>query len=107
MNEKTVEAETRLYSYELMNTAREHGFKADDVWELSLVSDTEKSRLQKNYYPTIATKMLPEAVLEVYTQLKSRLSNSLSTSENTPDKKTIAADSLNYLVAYNLKRPRN
>jgi hypothetical protein len=73
MDEKTIENQTRLYLYDLMNTAKEHGFKADDVWEFSLVGDIEKLRLQKAYHPTIATKMLPEAVLEVFHQIKSRL----------------------------------
>lgn len=106
MDEKTIEDQTRLYLYDLMNTAKEHGFKADDVWEFSLVGDVEKLRLQKTYYPTIATKMLPEAVLEVFHKIKSRLNQSFSKDEQSLDKRTVVTDNLNYLVAYNLKRPR-
>ncbi|MBD1367244.1 hypothetical protein IDJ77_25760 [Mucilaginibacter sp. ZT4R22] len=106
MDEKTIENQTRLYLYDLMNTAKEHGFKADDVWEFSLVGDIEKLRLQKAYHPTIATKMLPEAVLEVFHQIKSRLNQSFTKDEQSLDKRTVVTDNLNYLVAYNLKRPR-
>ncbi|AMR33079.1 hypothetical protein A0256_17490 [Mucilaginibacter sp. PAMC 26640] len=107
MNEKTIEDQTRLYLYDLMNTAREHGFKPDDVWEFSLVGDVEKLRLQKAYHPTIATKMLPEAVLEVFHKIKSRLNQSFSKEEQSLDKRSVVTDNLNYLVAYNLKRPRS
>ncbi|TSD66775.1 hypothetical protein FFF34_005065 [Inquilinus sp. KBS0705] len=106
MDDQTIENHIRLYLYDLNNIAREHGFKADDVWEFGLVSDAEKTRLQKAYYPTIATKMLPEAVLQVFYAIKSRLNQSSNQSEQHLDKRTIEADSLNYLVAYNLKRPR-
>jgi len=106
MDDQTIENQTRLYLYDLNNTAREHGFKADDVWEFSLVSDVEKTRLQKTYYPTIATKMLPEAVLQVFHAIKSRLNQSFSKDEQHLDKRTVVTDNLNYLVAYNLKRPR-
>ncbi|OOQ59501.1 hypothetical protein [Mucilaginibacter pedocola] len=106
MDQKTIENQTRLYLYDLMNTAAEHGFKADEIWQFSLVNEVEKKQLQKTYHPTIATKMLPEAVLEVYHQIKSRLNQTFSKDELQLDKRTVVTDNLNYLVAYNLKRPR-
>lgn len=32
MKNKTVEGETRMYVYDLMNAAKEYGFKGDDHW---------------------------------------------------------------------------
>jgi len=106
MDQQTIENQTRLYLYDLMNAAKEHGFKADDQWEFSLATDSERSKLQKDYYPTIATKIYPEIGLEVMHGVKAQLKQSFSNDEQGLDKKAVIAGEMNYLVAYNLKRPR-
>ena len=50
MQEQTIEIQTRLYVYDLMNEAKEHGFGADDAWQLDLVTEADKKRIQKDYY---------------------------------------------------------
>jgi hypothetical protein len=106
MNEKTIEDQTRLYLYDLMNTAKEHGFKTDDVWEFSVVTDSERLKLQKDYYPTIATKLFPEIMVQVFHAIKERLNQSFNKDEQQLDKRSVLVGELNYLVAYNPKRPR-
>ncbi|MDB4920610.1 hypothetical protein [Mucilaginibacter sp.] len=106
MNEKTVELQTRMYLYDLMNAAKEHGFKADDSWELNMVTDSGRSKLQKDYYPAIAMKILPEMLLQVFNSTKSGLKQSSANEGQVPDKKSILTDNINYLVAINPKRPR-
>ncbi len=98
--EQIVENETRLYLYDLMNTAKEHGFKADDSWQLALVTDKERSKIQKNYHPTIAAKMSPEILLAVFQTVKSKLNQSLSSEELLLNTKSILAENLKFLVAY-------
>ena len=106
MNEKTIEDQTRLYLYDLMNTAKEHGFKADDSWEFSMATDVERIRIQKDFYPTIATKLFPETMLQVFHGIKEKLNQSFNKDEQQLDKRGIINGQLNYLVAYNPKRPR-
>ena len=106
MNEKTIEDQTRLYLYDLMNTAKEHGFKTDDIWEFSVATNSERLKLQKDYYPTIATKLFPEIMLQVFHAIKERLNQSFNKDEQQLDKRSILAGELSYLVAYNPKRPR-
>lgn len=106
MQEQTVENETRLYLFDLMNTAKEHGFKADDNWQLSLVTDKERSKIQKNYHPTIAAKMFPEVLLPVFQSIKSKLNQSLNSEEQSMNTKSISAEDLKFLVAYVPTRPR-
>jgi hypothetical protein len=65
MKEQSIENQTKMYLYDLMNTAKEHGFKGEDSWQLSMVTDTERIKIQKDYYPTIATKVIPEFLLQV------------------------------------------
>ncbi|MES2428662.1 MAG: hypothetical protein V4560_16890 [Bacteroidota bacterium] len=106
MKNKTIEDQTKMYLYDLMNTAKEHGFKADDNWELSIVTDTERQKIQKDYYPTIATRVIPEFLLQVFHLTKSRLNQSLNKIEEGLNNRSVAAGDLNYIVAFNPKRPR-
>ena len=106
MNEQAIEQQTRMYLYDLMNAAKEHGFKADDSWELSMVNDSGRSKLQKDYYPAIAVKIVPEILLQVFNSAKSGLKQPAADEELIPDKKSILTDNINYLVAINPKRPR-
>ncbi|MDF2431682.1 MAG: hypothetical protein JWP44_1313 [Mucilaginibacter sp.] len=107
MQEQAVENQSRIYLYDLMNEAKEHGFKNDDQWQLSLVTANEKTRIMKDYYPAIATKIFPEILLQVFHSVKSSLSQSLSKEEEQMDTKSILKDELNYIVAFNPNRPRH
>lgn len=106
MKNQTIEDQTKMYLYDLMNTAKEHGFKADDNWELSIVTDTERQKIQKDYYPTIATRVIPEFLLQVFHLTKSRLNQSLNKIEEGLNNRSVVAGDLNYIVAFNPKRPR-
>lgn len=106
MTNQTIENQTKMYLYDLMNLAKEHGFKADDNWELSMVTDTERIKIQKDYYPTIATKVIPEFLLQVYHLAKLRLNQSLNKNDESLNSRAVVANELNYIVAFNPKRPR-
>lgn len=106
MKEQSIENQTKMYLYDLMNTAKEHGFKTDDKWELSMVTDTERIKIQKDYYPTIATKVIPEFLLQVFHLAKLRLNLSLNKNEESIDNRNVVTNELNYIVAFNPKRPR-
>lgn len=106
MDDKSIEIQARMYLYDLMNAAKEHGFKADDNWELSMVTDSGRSKLQKDYYPAIAVKIVPEMLLQVFYSARSGLKQSYTNEGQQPDAKAILTDNYNYLVAVNPKRPR-
>jgi hypothetical protein len=106
MSEQTIEIQTKMYLYDLTNLAKEHGFKADDNWEFSMASNADRIKIQKNYYPTAATKMGPEILLQVLNSVKEGLKQSYTRDDSQVDKRTIIADELDYLVAFNPKRPR-
>lgn len=104
MSEQTIETQTKMYLYDLTNLAKEHGFKADDNWEFSMANNADRIKIQRNYFPTNATKMGPEILLQVLNSVKESLKQSPEDSQ--VDKRTIIADELDYLVAFNPKRPR-
>jgi hypothetical protein len=104
--QQTIETETRMYIYDLLNTAKEFGFKAEDNWELSMVTNTERIKLQKDYFPTIAAKIGPEILSQVYHAIKTRLNQSFNHTPPQTDGRTVVTEDLNYLVAINPKRMR-
>lgn len=106
IDKQTTETQTRMFMYDLLNTAKEHGFKAEDSWELSMVTDTERLKIQKDYYPTIASKISPEILLQVLHTVRARLNQSFHKEEQHQGSPNVLKEDLNYLVAFNPKRPR-
>jgi hypothetical protein len=101
-----IENQTRMYLFDLMSTARENGFKGDDNWELMLGTEAQMTRILKDYYPAIATKIFPEILLQVFYTIKSRLHQALNKEEQSLDARTIMNSKLNYVIAFNPKRHR-
>jgi len=106
MENQTIENQARLYLYDPMNEAKEHGFKTYDQWYLRIATEADKKRLQREYYPAIACKVLPEFILDVFQTIKMRLQQSLSKEEQQMDIAVILSSELNYIVAINPQRLR-
>ena len=107
IDKQTVENQTRMYMFDMMNTAKEHGFKGEDNWELSMATNTERIKIQKDYYPTVAAKIVPEILLQVLHTIKGRLNQQTHKGEQKPDNQNNLNEDLTYLVAFNPKRPRS
>ncbi|MFD0765014.1 hypothetical protein ACFQZI_09115 [Mucilaginibacter lutimaris] len=106
MSEQSIETQTKMYLYELNNLSKEHGFKADDSWEFSMASNADRIKIQRSYFPTNAAKMGPEILLQVLNLVKAGLKQTYTRDDSHIDKNSIIADELDYLVAFNPKRPR-
>ncbi|RFZ94430.1 hypothetical protein D0C36_02445 [Mucilaginibacter conchicola] len=106
MGKKEVDYQTNLYLYELRNLAKEHGFKPEEQWELSMETVAGKADVQHNFFPTNIAKITPDILLQVLHSVKAQLNLSLTEDEQSTNSKRIALDELSYLVAHNPKRPR-
>ena len=106
MQPQTVERQARTLVYDLMNEAKEHGFKEEDKWTLILVTDAERARIKKDYYPVLANKLSPDDLLQVFRTVKTELHQSLSKEEMQMDYKSILTEELNHIIAFNPKRTR-
>jgi hypothetical protein len=73
MSDQTLEFEAREYVYDLENCSKEHGFKAEEGWELALATTTERITVEKKYFPTISAKVAPGALLELLRLVKHKL----------------------------------
>ena len=102
---KSTDHQAMLYVYDLNNSASEFGFKADEGWELRVVSDIEKKDLEKRFYPTVSVKVLPELLSELFHLVKERAEQLRRGFIHAVDNANVPDQNLQYLVAYNLNRP--
>ena len=103
MLNNAIEMQARVIVYDLNNTAREFGFKPDEGWQLNAVSQEDKTDLEKRYHPTITNKVMPEILAELFGMVNDALVQTRSEIKNNL---TPGDPGLNYLVAFNPKRPR-
>lgn len=104
---KGVEMQANIYVYDLNNTAREFGFKPDEGWELNVATQEEMVDIGKRYHPTITTKVLPEIISEMFGLVKDKLEQVKSDIRNNLSPQLRPDSTLQYLVAFNPKRPRH
>lgn len=106
MTSQKVEYQANMFLFDLNNSAREHWFKTDETWEISLATADERSALEKKYYPTISAKVLPEMLAELFALVKKKLFMIQSDQEKSLNTDTVIKKHLQYLVAFNPKRQR-
>ena len=106
MQIQTIERQARTYVYDLMNEAKEHGFKEEDKWTLILVTEKERMQIKTDYYPVIVNKVPPEMLLQLFHSVKSELHQSLSKEESEMDYRSILNSEFQYIIAFNPKRFR-
>jgi hypothetical protein len=107
MASEKVEYQANMFLFDLNNSAREHWFKTDETWEISLVTADERSALEKKYHPTISAKVLPEILAELLGLVKKKLFMVQSDQEKSVNTDTVIKKHLQYLIAYNPKRQRS
>lgn len=102
----SVESQAREYVYDVKNCASEYGQSTLEGWEFSLVSAIEKTKIEKDYYPTVAAKPAQEALLELFRVVKSKILPPLNNSDNSLDINSVVSRNLSYLIAFNPKLHR-
>jgi hypothetical protein len=106
MKDQTSTYQAQLFLYDLGNSAKEHWFKTDEAWEVSLVTALDKSAIEKKYYPVVSAEYPPELSAEMLRIVKTSLKQERSATEILLDTKTVQLNHLQYLIAYNPKRRR-
>lgn len=105
MNDQTAQYKATEYIYELGNAALENGFKTDERWEVSLATAAEKKAIEKQYYPTVASIIVPELLASTFRLVKDQLKQTIR--EQAPQADRFSVQPVyEYLVAYNPGRLR-
>lgn len=100
MIDKSVESQAREYIYDVKNCASEFGQSTLDGWEFSLVTDAQKIKIEKNYYPTVSAHPAQEALFELFRLVKSKLLLPTGKTENNFDVNSVDKN-VAYLIGFN------
>ncbi len=106
MINRSVESQAREYVYDVKNCASEFGQSTLEGWEFSLVTDVEKTKIEKNYYPTVSAHPAQEALLELFRLVKSKIMLPLNSLENNFDSNSAVNKNVTHLIAFNPKLHR-
>lgn len=106
MINRTVESQAREYVYDLKNCASEFGQNTLDGWEFSLVTDVEKAKIEKDYYPTVSAHPEQEALFELLKLVKGKLMLPLNHAEYGFDADSTTHKNIRHLIAFNPKLHR-
>jgi len=101
-----VNYQAQLFLYDLTNKAKEHWFKPDESWEVSLVTPADKIVMEKKYFPTLSGKFASDIMLEIFNAVTSGLKQTQSAEELLLNTKNIGLNNLQYLIAINPNRIR-
>lgn len=105
-DKQTAQYKASEYIYDLGNTALENGFKPGEHWEVQMATAAEKKAFEKQYYPTVATNILPELLKATFALVKTRLNQVIKAQTVIPSDRFAPEPVYEYLVAFNLNRVR-
>jgi hypothetical protein len=105
MNNQTAQYKATEYIYDLGNAALENGFKADEHWEVHMSTAAEKKAIEKQYYPTVASIIIPELLASTFRLVKEQLKQAIKQQAAPADRFSVQPV-YQYLVAYNPSRLR-
>ena len=106
MINRSVESQAREYVYDVKNCASEFGQSTLEGWEFSLVTDIEKTKIEKNYYPTVSAHPAQEALVELFRLVKSKIVLPINSLENSFDSNSLVNKNVTHLIAFNPKLHR-
>ena len=99
--------QVELFLFDLKNEATEHGFKADESWNLQIASEEEMTTLKRQYHPVVSLKLQPDVLLNVYLQVKSKLQQALSKIDLALTDDDLSRDDKRHLAAFPVRITRN
>ena len=105
-DKQTANYKASEYIYDLGNTALENGFKPDEHWEVQIATAAEKKAFEKQYYPTVATSVLPELINATFALVKARLNQAIKVQQLLPLDRFAPEPVYEYMVAFNSSRIR-
>ncbi|MDB5124944.1 MAG: hypothetical protein JWP94_3073 [Mucilaginibacter sp.] len=106
MINRSVESQAREYVYDLKNCASEYGQNTLEGWEFSLVTDVEKTKIEKDYYPTVSAHPEQESLFEMLKLVKGKLMLPLNNAEYGFDVTSANHKNVRHLIAFNPKLHR-
>lgn len=102
MQNENIALQAKVFLYHLNNSNMENGIRKDETWTLRQVNENTKSEIERDYNPTVITKIDPGS-MEAF-------SNNVLKNLGSQPKLQLATSSIermagaNYLIAFSSKR---
>ena len=103
MNNKNIIEQVKITLFYLNNATRENGLKKDEFWKLGMIDEAGKVAIERNYNPTVITKVSKAAVQEFSDNLLFELKTSYP-NISVPDQVIEIVKDAEYFVAYSPQR---
>lgn len=104
MQNENIALQAKVFLYHLNNSNNENGMRAGEKWKLCQVTESSKAEIERNYYPTVSTRVDPATMEE--------FSNSVMTNLVAQPKLSLVDHSIealqgaDYLIAFPPDRAR-
>lgn len=99
--------EAKMFLYDLSNRAKEHWFKPDEGWQVSLATAEDKVGFEKKYYPTVSIQVESEMLAELFDLVAAQLKQAPQVIDAPADSRYTKVSNFQYLIAFNPKRMRS
>jgi len=90
-----------MYAYALNSATKEHGFKKDESWKLTLANEQEKAEIEQKYYPTVSTQITSDSLLKLSELVKDVLNHTPAFANDPINTFGAQHTDSEYIIAYN------
>ncbi|RDC57328.1 hypothetical protein DU508_09175 [Pedobacter chinensis] len=105
MQNENIALQAKVFLYHLNNSNSENGFRPEESWKFSLVNEEGKTAIERDYYPTVSTRVDPKVLLDFSNSVILHLKSAQP--KLTVDNPKIEAQAESeYFIAYSLTRAR-
>lgn len=101
MENQTIEFQAKMYAYALNSATKEHGFKKDEKWTLTLANAEEKAEIEQKYYPTVSTQIEAASLLKLSEFVKIVLNSTPAFAAEPLNDLGAQHNNSEYIIAYN------
>lgn len=104
MQNKDVALEAKVFLFHLNNSNDENGIHADEGWKICQVNESEKLKIELDYYPTVSAEVNPSLMADFSESVMLNLKS--FTKVKLKDGMIQASPGASYLVAFSPTRVR-
>ncbi len=90
-----------MYAFALNSATKEHGFKKDENWKLTIANAQEKAEIEQKYYPTVSTQIEAAFLTKLSEMVKVVLNRTPAFAAEPINDLGIKHDNSEYIIAYN------
>ena len=101
MENQTIEFQAKMYAFALNSATKEHGFKKDENWKLTMANAEEKAEIEQKYYPTVSTQIEAASLHKLSEMVKVVLNRTSAFATEPINDLGVKHNDSEYIIAYN------